>query len=115
MAAIFVASSRPTVPEVISDTPDLFLHFIAYAGLAFLVTRAIVAGHWDLLSFASGVRAWLITAGYGVTDELHQWFVPGRFASVADWIADGVGAVAAIGAAAILRRRSRQRRANREV
>ena len=39
--------------------------------------------------------AWLAVVAaslYGVTDELHQHFVPGRTADVADWIADTAGA-----------------------
>ena len=30
---------------------------------------------------------------YGVVDETHQYFVPGRSSSVGDWIADIVGAI----------------------
>ena len=32
---------------------------------------------------------------YGIGDEFHQSFIPGRFASVADLIADTLGAAAA--------------------
>ena len=115
MAAIFFASSLPTVPKLVRDTSDLLLHFLAYSGLGFLVIRAIAAGRWDRLSFSSSVRAWMIAAGYGITDEVHQWFVPGRFASVADWMADALGAAVAIGVTTIVHRAWRQRRANREA
>lgn len=37
---------------------------------------------------------------YGVTDELHQAFVPGRTPDVLDWATDTVGAAAGIGATA---------------
>jgi len=40
----------------------------------------------------------LIAAAYGATDELHQYFVPGRQADVADLLADAIGAIAAAGA-----------------
>jgi VanZ family protein len=115
MAAIFFASSLPTVPKIVRDTSDLLLHFVAYAGLALLVIRAIAAGRWHLISFGSFVRAWLITAGYGVSDEVHQSFVPGRFASVADWIADAAGAAVALGIAAAIQARARRRAGSREV
>ena len=104
MAAIFVASSLPTLPPVVRDTSDLLLHFGAYAGLALVVLRGVASGRWDRLTPGSWWRAWLITVAYGVTDEFHQWFVPGRYASAFDWIADALGAATALGAAAIARR-----------
>jgi glycopeptide antibiotics resistance protein len=51
-----------------------------------------------LLYFASG-RFWiafLLTSLYGLSDEIHQHFVPGRSADVTDWIADTVGAALAL-------------------
>ena len=83
--------------------------------LAVLVIRAIAAGRWDRLSFGSFARAWAITAGYGITDEVHQWFVPGRFASVADWIADALGAAVALAAIAAWRWWSSRSSGTREV
>jgi len=50
------------------------------------------------LRLASG-RAWLavlLASLYGATDELHQAFVPGRSADPADWLADTLGALAAV-------------------
>ena len=32
---------------------------------------------------------------YGITDEWHQYYVPGRFSDVMDWIADTLGAALA--------------------
>jgi VanZ family protein len=34
----------------------------------------------------------LLSSLYGVTDELHQAFVPGRVASIGDLVADSIGA-----------------------
>jgi VanZ family protein len=31
---------------------------------------------------------------YGIVDEIHQYFVPGRFSSPLDWFADTLGAIA---------------------
>jgi len=33
---------------------------------------------------------------YGLFDEVHQYFVPGRFASITDWIADITGIIVMI-------------------
>lgn len=115
MAAIFMASSFPTVPRIARDVSDLLLHFVAYAGLAVLVIRAIASGRWTRLTAGSFLTAWLVTAGYGITDEVHQYFVPGRFASVADWIADALGAATALAIVASFRRTGSGTRGNREV
>jgi len=36
--------------------------------------------------------ALLLASAYGVSDEIHQAFVPGRSADVLDWLADTLGA-----------------------
>lgn len=44
-------------------------------------------------------RAWVAVAlvsAFGLTDEWHQSFTPGRFVEVADWIADTLGAIVAV-------------------
>jgi VanZ family protein len=37
---------------------------------------------------------------YGITDEVHQYFVPGRDCNIWDWLADTIGA--ALGASAVV-------------
>ena len=34
---------------------------------------------------------------YGWSDEWHQSFVPGRYSSISDWLADTIGAALSIG------------------
>ncbi len=44
-------------------------------------------------------RAWLaalLASLYGISDEVHQAFVPDRSADALDWLADTVGALAAV-------------------
>lgn len=51
-----------------------------------------------LLYLATG-RAWLavlLASLYGVSDEVHQAFVPGRSADLLDWLADTAGAAVAV-------------------
>lgn len=43
-----------------------------------------------------GAMAFLITSAYGVLDEFHQAFVPGRYASLTDIILNVIGAMLAI-------------------
>jgi VanZ family protein len=58
--------------------------------------------------------ATVIASAYGVTDELHQKFVPGRTPDPVDWADDTAGAAAGAATAAVVAwavRRTRERRA----
>lgn len=88
-ATIIMASGRGAVaaPDIVDF--DKVAHFAIYGLLATLVARA---------GF-SGQRGWwavLIVSLFGLTDEWHQSFTPGRSVEVADWVADTLGAIAAV-------------------
>jgi VanZ family protein len=97
MALIFALSAQSTLPGS-SLTPDWSQHGLAYAGLAVVALRATAGGRWHGVGAASVAAAWAIATAYGVTDEFHQRFVPGRMADLRDVIADAVGAALALGA-----------------
>jgi VanZ family protein len=89
---IFYLSSGPS-PEVIPDYPyiDKLLHIIEYSILGLLFMRAAYNyefGSQKKLLFLSI----LFTTLYGISDELHQYFVPYRFSDIMDIAADLVGA-----------------------
>lgn len=92
MAAIFFVSgdSNPPMPQAVSDK---VLHALAYAGLAVLAFRAVSGRFPARATRRTALATLLIAIGYGATDELHQWTVPGRSADVYDLAADAVGAV----------------------
>jgi VanZ family protein len=92
MAAIFYSSSFPTAP-LPSDISDKVMHMVSYAGLAVLVTRALTGALSAPISRRHAVFALLLTIGYGVSDEIHQWFVPTRSADLLDVYADSGGAL----------------------
>jgi VanZ family protein len=69
---------------------DKLLHGIEYAVLALLCYRAF---RWAAGPQAGEYAVMLATSSYGLTDELHQAYVPLRESSLADWIADTTGAV----------------------
>ena len=98
MAAIFALSSQATLPGS-SLTPDWTQHGIAYAGLALVTLRATSGGRWSGVGAGAVSLAWVIAAVYGVTDEWHQFFVPGRMADVRDVVADATGAALGLAAA----------------
>ena len=97
MAMIFFVSGMqgPPLPVQISDKSG---HVAAYAALGVLAVRAVGRGLGCRVTVRVAAAALLVTSGYGAFDELHQIFVPGRSAEMADWYADTAGAVAGLGA-----------------
>ena len=95
MAAIFVASSLSD-PPVPSEVPDVSLHGTAYFELTLLTIRALARGSWNGVTTGALIGAWTTAVAYGLTDEWHQSFVPGRHAELRDLGADAIGAFAAL-------------------
>lgn len=95
MLAIFVASAQsdPDMPDQVSDKT---LHALAYGTLGVTATRAVAGGFPMPVGPTTAVVAWLLTTGYGVSDEFHQSFTPGRSPDPADVVADAVGATVAV-------------------
>ncbi len=109
MAALFFVSSLSDVPGPPSGFSDKHEHFVFYAVLGALALRALAGGRWQGVTIRTLLGAILIAAAYGVSDEVHQWFVPGRDADPLDAVADTAGAATAAAAAwawSIIRRRS---------
>lgn len=107
MAMIFGLSSLSTLPSPPEGFSFYDAHVAAYAGLGALTARAVAKGVRDV-SWRAVVVAILISTLYGVSDEYHQLFVPGRSFDVFDMLADLIGSVvgaSAIGAWSIIRRR----------
>ncbi|MGH7595665.1 MAG: VanZ family protein [bacterium] len=92
-ALLFILSSIPDLspPLHVFEWEDKLHHFGAYMPLGWLLMRSIV---WRGSSTRKAL--WLaITIGtlYGITDEIHQYFVPGRVMDWTDAIADAGGIV----------------------
>ena len=93
--AIFVQSCYPSIELKIGFRyKDKVLHMAAYGLLAFLVFRA---GHLTWGNRKSALQLLMVSVAfatlYGVSDELHQFFVPTRLFDVADAVANFVGSV----------------------
>lgn len=90
-----------------TDVVSVAGHFAEYLVLGALLFHALWRSalpqrRWLLVVAAVGVASL-----YGVTDELHQSFVPGRLCDPADWLTDTLGAtVGAVLTTAIFRSRS---------
>jgi VanZ family protein len=103
MALLFLVSSRP-VPDAVAHVPDWLSHGAAYAVLGVLACRAFAGGLRDPAPRRAALAAVVVSTLYGVTDEAHQSFVPGRLADPWDVVKDLVGA--SVGAAACAAPRS---------
>jgi VanZ family protein len=113
MLLIFLASSFERLPTIGGGLSDKHLHALAYAGLALLTFRAFADARFDRLTAARGLAAVVVAVVYGISDEWHQHFVPGRTSDVLDLLADAAGAILAVGllwACGIIRRFSLVRR-----
>ena len=93
MALLFYLSHQPGL-----DTPMLFsgqdkvLHAVVYGLLGLLLLaaqpRQAQGYSWRQVGIST-----LIASLYGLSDEIHQYFIPGRSSEVLDWVADTLGAL----------------------
>lgn len=95
MALIFYLSSL-SEPPVPGKIPDWVLHAAEYAMLGALAFRAMNRGFLNRSSIAVSLLALIWSAGYGVTDEIHQLYVPEREFSWQDLAVDFAGSLLAV-------------------
>jgi len=89
---IFIQSSYPATDSLPAfPHADKLVHAGGYAILGFLFYRAygktVTQRQVFRLFIISGLSAML----YGISDEIHQFFVPSRTADIIDMMADTVG------------------------
>lgn len=71
---------------------DKTQHFLAYLVLSFLLAQALTGRLNTPPSWSAAALAFALAAMFGISDEIHQYFVPTRQMDLADWLADCVGA-----------------------
>lgn len=90
-----------------ADIISSFAHFCEYTVFGALLANAL---RCRLPLDRACVLAIVCASLYGVTDEIHQLFVPGRMCDPMDWLVDTLGASLGSGLAFLwLRRRARTR------
>lgn len=83
-------------------------HFFAYFILGVFVLNALSRGK-RMTVFKAGM-ALTICMLYAISDELHQYFIPGRSAEVRDVLIDSSGALTGILIFLLIKRRSKMKR-----
>jgi VanZ family protein len=72
---------------------DKIQHFIAYFVLALTIGLWFSLGKWHKYPIRLLFITMAIASIYGIIDEIHQFYVPGRNCNIWDWFADTIGAV----------------------
>jgi len=96
MALLFYLSHQPALhTPMLFPGQDKLFHALVYGvlGILLLGSQAPTKGGFNATQVRSSI---LIASLYGISDEIHQYFVPGRHSDVWDWVADTLGALLAI-------------------
>lgn len=72
---------------------DKCVHAVLFGFLGFLFLRAWVQGEYGQATLYTAAFTIVFTVFYGIADEFHQKFVPGRTPDVSDVIADATGVI----------------------
>ena len=95
MLAIFIQSSIGSLklPDFGVNFSDKILHFIVFGILGLLTARGLRNVKNRIVNENYISITLLICIVYGILDEIHQYFVPGRYFSWWDWVADILGVI----------------------
>ena len=109
-AAAFWLSSRSMLPLglVLPHPLDWACHAVEYGCLAFTLDLAWRRSAGGTPVYRRHLAVFLLAGLFGLSDEFHQAFVPGRDASAGDWMADLAGCVLGLAASGLPWLRSRR-------
>ncbi len=94
---LFILTSLPSSMAITTDVSDKVNHFGAYGLLSVLLyLNLYFQDKIEVLNKFPATFTVLIASIYGMVDEIHQMFVPGRSAEFLDWLADFSGSLVAV-------------------
>ena len=93
MGLIFFFSSLPDPGGPPGGISDKTAHVLIYAALGASLVRALAGGRITAMTLTRILFAAALGTLYGVSDEIHQHFVPPRIPDILDVAADAVGAL----------------------
>jgi hypothetical protein len=89
---IFISSlENISIPSIGLRLEDKIVHFLEYFIFGFLLLRALHFGSSSPVTIKLFLLSIAIGVFFGITDEFHQYFVPGRYFDLLDWLADSIG------------------------
>lgn len=96
---IFYLSSQQKleVPDLHFELQDKLFHFLAFTVYGIFVSLSAI--NWPLRWLERvNWAVWAAAVGivYGLLDEIHQYYVPGRQMDLWDWVADSLGVISGI-------------------
>jgi UDP-2,3-diacylglucosamine pyrophosphatase LpxH len=86
---------------------DKAAHAVVFTALAFSLDFAVLRTRGDWPLYRRHLTVFAVAACFGMLDEWHQSFIPGRLASLGDGLADAAGAALGLAAASLPWLRSR--------
>ncbi|HET8761000.1 MAG TPA: VanZ family protein [Nitrospiria bacterium] len=86
------AQSHPFGIQSLPPRMDKLIHASVFGGFSLVLWMALRRSMPGLTAGALSVLAVVLTALCGLSDEIHQAFVPGRAMEALDWAADVTGA-----------------------
>jgi VanZ family protein len=89
MLIFFLSSQTSLQTPPLFPGADLLAHAVFYAVLGVFLARSLIPQR--VMTWRRIMLLTILVTAYGITDEYHQSFVPGRDASGWDILADGLG------------------------
>lgn len=82
VAGLFIGGAQPVAVGLVPAPWDKLTHLASFGMLTVMVELALRPRPWLLVALPMLVSA---------ADEVHQAYLPGRFASIEDWLAGAAG------------------------
>jgi VanZ family protein len=87
------STSGLKLPDLSFDFVDKFVHFFVFGILGWLIARGMYKTKNRFIHKRFLLLAIIIGTIFGLIDECHQSFVPGRQSDIGDWFADILGII----------------------
>jgi len=102
---LLIATSLPTNALPTLGVSDKFMHLGAFFGLGVLLNLTLIfQNRYIKLKLRNGFYTVFTGSLYAVFDEVHQYFIPGRFFDLLDLAGDLIGLILAVAFVILLKR-----------